>query len=377
MLADVMKQRKKEINIITQEEMEKFNHPYKRDTIIYFDHVYTLGGIQTWINNLSLKYEFSVLYDRGDSDRIKYLESLGIECIRNVGQEIECNTLIRCMWGNPNNLKAKETILVVHGDYSKLIFNKEDVPKHDKVVAVSKDSAIGWKKYYGEDAEVIYNPVNIFESKEKPLIIGCFSRLSQEKGKWRYKYLIQELKNSKRDFLMLFFTDFPFNEDSDYEEDSRVIFFKPIMNPIEWMKKCDYIALLSDTEACPYNVLESMKLSKPMIITKLPILEEMGVNSSNAKILDFDMRNLDIDDLWNIPVVKNWKEPNSKGWEKYMKKKVFRERYVDEEFINWSRENGTTKAIIFEPTFEDGKLKLEKEVIAIKPKKTTKKKVGK
>ena len=56
-----------------------------------------------------------------------------------------------------------------------------------------------------------------------------------------------------------------------------------------------------------------------------------------------------------------------------MKKKVFRERYSD--FIEWSKENGATKAIIFEPS-KDGK-KLEKTVIEIEPKKTTKKKVGK
>ena len=350
MLADVIKERERnrQQNFISNEDMEKYNHPYKRDTIIYFDHVYTLGGIQTWINNLSLEYEFSLLYDRGDPERIKYIESLGIECIRNVGQPIECNTLIRCMWGNPPNLKAKEIILAVHGDYSKLIFNKEDVPKHDKVVAVSKDSVRGWKEYYNEDAELIYNPVNIFKSEDKPLIIGCFSRLSREKGGWRYKHLIQELKALNKPFLMLIFTDFPFEE-----EDKRVIFFKPVMNPVEWMKKCDYIALLSDTEACPYNVLEAMKLKKPMIITKLPVLEELGVNKSNAKILEFDMSNLDIEDLWNIPVVKNWKEPNSKGWEKYMKKRVFREQYN----------------IVEEPK------KVEEEVKEVK--KTAKKKVGK
>lgn len=56
-----------------------------------------------------------------------------------------------------------------------------------------------------------------------------------------------------------------------------------------------------------------------------------------------------------------------------MKKKVFRERY--EEFIEWAKENGATKAIIFEPSKDS--IKLEKTVIKIEPKKTTKKKVSK
>lgn len=367
MLADVIRQKEKERVSITQAEIEKYNHPYKRDTIIYFDDIYTLGGIQTWIVNLAKKYEFSVLYDKGDRERINYIESLGIECIRNVGQQIECDKFIRCMWGNPNNenIKTKEVILVIHGDYSKLIFRKEDVPKHDKVITVSKDSAIGWKKYYGEEAEVIYNPINI-DRDIKPLIIGCFSRLSREKGKERYKYLIEKLKSSNRPFLMLFFTDLPFEED-----DKRVIFMKPVMNPIGWIEICDYVALLSDTEACPYNVLESMKIGKPMIITRLPILEEIGINETNAKILDFDMSNLDIEDLWNIPTVKNWKEPNSKGWEKYMKKKTFREKYTEEDVQN------VAKAIKIQSIEEDKKVEeVVDEIIEEskeKKKKTTKK----
>ena len=362
MLADVKKQIENERIRHTEEEIARFNHPIKRDTLIYFNDIYKLGGIQTWICNLALEYEFSVIYDKGNKDRIKYMEDLGIECIKYVGQDIECNTLIRCMWGT-TPIRAKKTILTIHGDYSVLIYEKKDVPEHDIAIAVAKDSAKGWKKYYGEDAEVIYNPVNIFPAT-KPLIIGCFSRLSKEKGGERYKYLIKKLQESGKDFLMLFFTDFPFEE-----HDPRVIFIEPVMNPSGWIEICDYIALLSDTEACPYNVLEAMKQKKPMIITKLPILDEMGINESNAKILEFDMSNLDIEDLWNIPIVKNWKEPDSKEWEKYMKKKVFREKHAD--FIEWSKENGATKAIIFEPS-KDGKKILEKTVLDIEPKKETK-----
>ena len=110
MLAEVMKQREAEKIRHTQEEIAKYTHPYKRDTIIYFNDLYKLGGIQTWIVNLHQKYEFSVVYDKGNEDRIKYMESLGIDLIKYVGQDIECNTLIRCMWGN-TPIRAKKTIL--------------------------------------------------------------------------------------------------------------------------------------------------------------------------------------------------------------------------------------------------------------------------
>ena len=52
MLADVVKQREQERIEQLQRERSKYNKPYKRETIIYFDNIYKLGGIQTWIINL-------------------------------------------------------------------------------------------------------------------------------------------------------------------------------------------------------------------------------------------------------------------------------------------------------------------------------------
>ena len=125
---------------------------------------------------------------------------------------------------------------------------------------------------------------------------------------------------------MLIFTDIPF----EYN-DSRVVFMKPTLNNIEWMKKCDYILNPSDTEAGSYTLQEALKIGKPLIVTRLPILEEFGINESNAKILKFDMSNLDIEDLWNIPKINKGQEPISKEWEEIMKKRVFRERRAAEE----------------------------------------------
>jgi hypothetical protein len=323
MLADVIKQLKEEQRKLQQEEENKYNHPYKRDTIIYFSVMYKLGGIQTWIQNLSKEYEFSVVYDTGDKERLDYLNSLGIETIKHVGQPIECDTLLTCVFGNSDDIKAKRRILVVHGDYKVLpLEDIPNIPKHDEVVAVSKVAAKHFEEVSGEKTRCIYNPVEIFPTT-KPLIIGVFSRLSKEKGGWRVKHLIKELKASNKPFLMLIFTDLPFEED-----DKRVIFLEPTMNPSGWMEKCDYICQLSDTEAGCLTMQEALKMKKPIIITKLPILEEFGVNESNAKILEFDMSNLDIEDLWNIPKVQ-WKEPISKEWDEIMKKRVFREKQAE------------------------------------------------
>lgn len=323
MLAEVMKQRDKERIDEYNREREKYNKLYKRDTIIYFNTIHIIGGIETWIYNLGKKYEFSVVYDRADEKQLERLENIGIETIKNVGQEIECNTLLFMLWDNNANIKAKKKYLFIHGIYENI---KEvgDIPEYDEIYAVSKTASDSFYKTTGIKPKVLYNPIDI-ETKQEPLIIGVFSRLSKEKGKDRIIYLLDKLNEQNKEFLMLIFTDLPF----DYP-DSRVVFMKPTLNNIGWMQKCDYILNPSDKEAGSYTLQEGLKLGIPLIVTKLGILDEFGINESNSKILDMDMGNLDIDDLWNIPKFK-WKEPISKEWEDIMKKKVFRERYNAEQ----------------------------------------------
>ena len=361
MLADVIKQREKERIRISEEEKEKYNHPYKRDTIIYFDNVYVIGGIQTWIQSLGKYYEFSVVYDKGSPERLKFMNDLGIETIRYVGQDIECNTLIYPPFGDPNKIKAKKRILVLHGDYKELKIDK--FPEFDEVYSVTEVTAKHFEDLTGVKAGVLHNPVEIIPTT-KPLIFGVFSRLSKEKGKWRVQYLINKLKAQNKPFLMLVFTDFPF------ESDENVVMMKPIMNVSGWIEKCDYIIQLSDTEASPLTVQEALKLGKPVIVTKLPMLEELGINETNAKILEFDMSNLDVEDLWNIPKFK-WQEHEWKEWDNIMKKKVFREKYTEEDVQN------VAKAIKIHSIEEDKKVEeVVDEIIEEskeKKKKTTKK----
>ena len=346
MLADVLRAYDKEKQEQRLAERGKYNHPYKRDTIIYFNTIHTIGGIETWIYNLGKRYEFSLVYDKADKEQLKRLNDIGIETILNVGQPIECNTLLYMLWDNNANIKAKKKYLFIHGIYNTM---KEvgDIPEYDEIYACSKTASEHFEKATGIKPKVMYNIIDT-DIKEEPLILGVFSRLSKEKGKNRIIYLLDKLIEQKKDFLMLIFTDLPF----EYS-DSRVVFMKPTLNNIGWIKKCDYVVQLSDTEAGSYTMQESLKLGVPLITTKLDILNEFGINENNSKILEMDMSNLDIEDLWNIPLF-NWNEPKSKEWEEIMKKRVFRERNEVVEEVKETPEETT------EPVEEKPKKKVKK-----------------
>lgn len=327
MLADVVKQYEEEKKAEAEKIKAKYNHPYKLDTAIYYGNLHIIGGIETWINNLASLYDFSLIYDKADEDQIKRLESKGIECIKFVGQDIECDTLLTTLLGkHTDQIKAKKKIMFVHGVYND-IKEIQFLPECDEYYGVSDIASEHFEKVTGIKTKTLYNPV-ILEQYDRPLIFGVFSRLSAEKGRWRIRYLLDKLNEANKPFLMLIFADGEF----DYPYSNQVVFMGHTLDPVGWMKKCDYICQLSDTEAGCYTMEESLKLSVPVVMTRLPILDEFGVNSTNAKILDMDMSNLDIEDLWNVPVVKDYKEPESrKEWDKIMKKKVFRERYTEEE----------------------------------------------
>lgn len=325
MLADVLKKTEIERLESLRMEREKYNQPYKRDTIIYFSEIHKIGGIETWIYTLGKKYTFSVLYDKADDKQLERLKEIGVETILNVGQEIECNTLIEFLFNKRNikrNIKAKRKLLFIHCIYESR-HEVGNIPEYDEVYAVSKVAADSFEKVTGIKTKVLYNPIDI-DKGDKPIILGVFSRLSAEKGKNRIMYIIEQLKSSNRPFLMLIFTDLPFEE-----KDSRVVFMNPTLDTKGWMEKCDWIVNPSDTEAGSYTLQEALKIGKPVVVTKLPILEEFNINESNAMILDFDMTNLDINKLWDIPKFK-WNEPISKEWEDIMKKRVFRERNKEE-----------------------------------------------
>ena len=318
MLADVMKQKQEERQHEIDKDMELYNHPYKRDTIIYFSNIHVIGGIETWIYNLGKKYEFSVVYNKGNQKQLERLHSIGIEIIKYVGQDIECDTLIFNIFDVPP-IRSKKRYVFMHGLYDEL-GDIPEIPKCDELYAVSRTAAEHFEAWSGIKPKVMYNPLEI-EIKQEPLIFGVFSRLSGEKGKKRIIYLLDKLVECNKEFLMLIFTDLPF----EYQ-DSRVVFIPPTLDNKGWMKKCDYIVQLSDTESACFTMWEALKMGIPLIVTNLEMLKEFNINKSNAKILEFDMSNLDIDDLWNKPVVKNWNEPVSKEWEDIMKKRVLRER---------------------------------------------------
>ena len=356
MLADVMIQKEKEREKNLLEEYQKNHFPINCNVLIYSQDIHIIGGIETWLYTIAKTYndcDIVIMYDTADEEQIRRLEQY-VKVVKNVNQPIKCNTI---MYSTTMAMESKydveaRKILTIHADYKFQDYIPE-VPDDVEIYAVSKIARDSFAELTGKEVKILYNPLSV-DKPQKVLKIVVASRGSSEKGFDNVKIAIRKLQDRGRPFLMLIFTDLPFECD-----DKRVIFMDPTLDIITWMYWADWIFNPSYTEAFSYTINESLCIGKPVIVCDIPMLKEAGITKDIAMICKTDMSNLNIDDLYNkIPKVDNYIPPNSeKEWNDIMKKKVLREKRQKQPKKNKKKNN-----IVEQPIEQNKKKRKNKEI---------------
>lgn len=322
MLADVLKQKEEERRKQIGYEMVMKKMPMSVDTLIYYESLCPCGGIETWLYNLSKIYpdNLGFMYRRNDCN-IEQLKRLNIPYAMDCGQSVECETIIfPTVYAmrdalKRGNLKCKRKVLVIHCDMD--YFTEYDghieIPEDVEIYGCSETAAKHASKRFNREVKVLWNPVIVQEETITFLYAG---RLSKEKGRHRLEYFIEKAEEyarlNNRKMRVKIYTDLPFDLDR-YES---VELHEPTMDILPEIKAATYCLLLSDTEGYPYGLLEPLTLGVPVIVTRLPMLKDAMVDSSNAKIIDFDMRNLDMNDIFNnIPKFIYTPHESNKLWD--------------------------------------------------------------
>lgn len=84
------------------------------------------------------------------------------------------------------------------------------------------------------------------------------------------------------------------------------------------MNDADFLVQLSSSEAYCYSVVESLLLGKPVIVTDLPIYNELGLDDTNSIKLPLDFDSFDINKLYQ-DYNFTYKPPEDK-WYKFLNK---------------------------------------------------------
>lgn len=283
-----------------------------KKNVFYYRKISSIGGVESWLYYLSKLYKNMVVYYKtGDKDQIDRL-SKNIETHKYTGGKIECENFF-CNYDPDiiDEVDAKEYIMVVHCDYNVVKFRPMMHPKFTKFIGVSKVACDSFTRLTGKQCELIYNPIYIEKPKRVLKLISA-TRLSQEKGKNRMKKLADMLSDANIPFIWNVFTN-----DKHEIDNPNISYMEPRMNIIDYVADADYLVQLSDCEAFCYSVVEALSVGTPVIVTDLPVFKELKLNKSNSIILNLDMSNVDVEQIYNSKFDFKYTPPKS-NWDKYL-----------------------------------------------------------
>lgn len=298
---------------------------YKVSNAYYFRHINSIGGIESHLYYLSKKYckdtNITIFYHTGDSYQINRISKYA-EIIPLVDKDtIECENLFCCFNTEVLNVaKAKNTYLVLHGDYKDMVernqLRKDLLPidhRINKYLGVSQLVCDSWKEITGIDAELVGEPV-ILEKVKKPLLFCSATRLTKEKGWWRMQQLAKTLNDHKVNYLWFIFT----NKTPENPMENMII-MPHRLDITDKLELFDAVIQLSDNEGFNITAIESLLRGVPLIATDLKVYKELGINENNSVLLDLEMNDIPVERIENIYKLNvKYKAPND-YWNKYLK----------------------------------------------------------
>lgn len=293
--------------------------------VYYFNHINTIGGIETFFYQLANKYgqyDITIICKTGDSKQIERLKK-HVRVIFYNGQTIKCKrAFFNYNIDIIDNIIAEEYIQVLHGDYRALGIVPKSHPKITRYIGVSKLVCDSYYELTGIMPELVYNPFELIEEPKKVLFLLSATRLTKEKGKERIEKFAEMLDKANIPYIWLIFTD-----NTNAINNPNIIYKKPRLDIVDYIKKADYLVQLSDTESYCYSIVEALSIGTPIIATKMPVLEELGINEEYGFLLDFDLLNVDIKGIYNKQFNFKYKPPTD-GWEKQIIKE--KSKYKEE-----------------------------------------------
>lgn len=284
--------------------------------LYYFHTISAIGGIETFFYQLAKKYkdwDLTIVYSYADPIQLARLKQY-VNCIQYTNQHFECErAFFNFNTDIIDHVKAKEYILVIHGDYKDMIEKGQlnEAPGHNKInryVAVSELAKKSFTEVTGKPCELCYNPFEL-EKPKRILHLISATRLSREKGKNRMIKLGKMLDDAGIPYQWTVFTN-----DTKAIDNPNIVYMKPTLDILKYIADADYLVQLSDNEGYCYSVVEALSCGIPVIVTPCPVFDEIGVkHGENGFYVDFDMENVPIQDIYEKELKFNY-TPKQDRW---------------------------------------------------------------
>lgn len=286
----------------------------EKKIVIFQDYLYFIGGIETFLFNLTKKYKDYDITIRCRDMAIDQVIALSKYCNIEIDNDkkFECDILIL---GNYNcdyvlrRVVAKKVYQMIHADWSGLKqipewsdFKWSKNGRIDNIISVSELAAKGLKETMGYDSEVIYNVLDDDFKEEDGLTFITMSRATPEKGIERIIKMAEAFKQANKKFIWFICCSLDQANSKirrQIESIPEFVIIQPSVYNKMLIKGCDYLVQLSDTESFCYSAYEALQRGVPVILTDFPEAYNIVDNGENGYIVKRDLSNLDVEAIFN------------------------------------------------------------------------------
>ena len=314
--------------------------------VMYLGQPFHFGGRETFIYNfcrqMSKHYDIIVVFEKPCAEQqIKLMPYVRV--IKNDKKTpIICDTLIlNSVYDKiPKNITYKQSVQMVHGCQAS---TARSVPT-DKGQIVCVSEVV--KESFGEnckDAIVIRNMTSGSKptrKKPKGMKLITASRLNtdpryEDKGASRMVQLAKMLNDAGIKYEWNYYAESPIPN-----APKELIYNRPTADIQEKIAESTYLVQLSSAEAFCYSVVEALEIGVPVIVTPLPVYDELKIkDGENAYIVPFDM-DFDVNKIKKViefnykynngTLVSKWKKllGNTKPKGDYIPEKILLTRVV-------------------------------------------------
>lgn len=300
------------VNIISakKRQSQKYEGP---KMIIFQNYLYYIGGIETFLQNFTKHYKDKniTLLCSTMNNETALIMSEYCDVIIDGSGNYECDVLLL---GNYNGdvvlprITAPKVYQMIHADWEGLRkvepwshFTWHKHPRIDTIITVSESAARGLKNTMGYDSKVIYNILDD-EPRDDIKVFITLSRATAEKGIERILKMAKEFKKAKKHFIWYLCCSLeqaPRHIVDQIKDIPEFIILQPGIHNKALINHCDYLVQLSDTESFCYSAFEALQRGVPVILTDFPEAYNIIDDGENGYILDMDLKNLDIDKIFN------------------------------------------------------------------------------
>lgn len=278
--------------------------------VLYLANPSPFGGRETFMVNfcaqMSKHYDIIAVFEELKPELQARLIPY-VQVMKNTRDiSIVCDTIIlNSIFDKiPENIGYRQSIQMVHGCKA----STAGLIPTDRDITVCVSQTV--KDSFGlDDAIVIKNmtsgkkPKKIEDDSDTLKLITA-SRLStdprfEDKGAGRMIQLAKMLEEKGIDYEWGYYADYPISN-----APRGLIFHEAVNNIKDYIAEADYLVQLSSAEAFCYSVVEALEIGTPVVVTPLPVFEELKIrDGKEGYIVPFDM-NFNVSKLLEIPKVK-------------------------------------------------------------------------